>query len=112
VSELLSLEIEPGSARTTIRASGEIDIDTAPELRDCLAAVTGDVVLDLADVVFLDSTAMSVLIVEQKRRLSAGQSFVITGSSPLARRLFELTGIDYLLNLDGDAAHAGTPVPD
>jgi anti-sigma B factor antagonist len=106
VIESLSLKTEPGSAHTIVRASGEIDMATAPRLRECLAAVVGDVVLDLSDVAFLDSTALSVLIAEHKHRASAGHSFVIAGSSPLALRLFELTGLDYLLNLDGASAAA------
>lgn len=103
MAELLSLQIEPGSTHTTVRASGDVDMATAPSLRECLASLAGNVVVDLSEVTFLDSTAMSVLIAEHKRRVGAGHSLVITGSSPMALRIFELTGVDRVLDLDGDS---------
>jgi len=46
--------------------SGEIDIATAPELRSALgafvASTTGDVVLDCAELSFLDCSGVGVLI--------------------------------------------------
>jgi anti-sigma B factor antagonist len=106
VSELLSLKIESASAHTTVRASGDVDMETAPSLRECLASLAGNVVVDLSEVTFLDSTAMSVLIAEHKSRVASGYSLVITGSSPMALRVFELTGIDHVLNLNGDSPAA------
>jgi anti-sigma B factor antagonist len=76
---------------------------TAPRLRECLAPLDGNVVVDLSEVGFLDSTAMSVLIADHKRRVRSGHSLVITGSSPVALRAFEVTGVDRMLNLDGDS---------
>jgi anti-sigma B factor antagonist len=109
VGELLSLNIGTGSHGKTIRVAGEIDLETAPELRRCFLSVAGDAVLtvDLAEVAFLDSTAISVLIAEHKRRAAAGEQLIITGSSPMALRLFELTGVDQVLDLDGDAGRVG-----
>jgi len=105
VSELLSLDIETGSHGPTVRVSGEIDIATAPRLRACLASLADELVVavDLSDVPFVESSGIAVLIAEHKRRAAAGGQLVITGSSPLALRVFELTGVDHLLNLDGDA---------
>ena len=106
MGELLSLNIETGSHGKAIRVAGEIDLETAPELRRCFLSLAGDPVLtvDLSEVVFLDSTAISVLIAEHKRRDAAGEQLIVTGSSPMALRLFELTGVDQVLDLDGDAS--------
>jgi anti-sigma B factor antagonist len=111
VSELLSLKIEAGSAGTTVRVSGEIDLATAPSLRECLAALVGDVVVDLTEVSFVDSSAIALLIAEHKRRVTAGATLVLTGSSPMALRAFEITGVDQVLNLqvDSPAAQPGAP---
>jgi anti-anti-sigma factor len=105
VGELLSLEIEAGSAETTVRAAGEIDLEAVPELRECLATLAGDVVVDLTEVSFVDSQAIGLLIAEHKRRVAAGARLVVTGSSPMALRVFEITGVDRVLDLDGDSAH-------
>jgi anti-sigma B factor antagonist len=103
VGELLSLRIEAGTAGTTVRVSGELDMATAPELREYLARLPGDVVVDLTDVPFVDSRAIALLIAEHKRRVAAGARLIVTGSSPMALRVFELTGVDQLLNLNGDS---------
>jgi anti-sigma B factor antagonist len=108
VSELLSLDIESGTYGATVRVSGEIDISTAPNLRECLATLVDEpvVAVDLSDVAFVESSGLGVLIAEHKRRSAVGQELVITGSSPLARRVFEITGLDHVPNLDGDAPDA------
>ena len=72
VGELLSLEIEAGDTATTVHVSGEIDLETAPGLRTCLASLAGDVVVDLTEVSFVDSQTIGLLIAEHKRRVSAG----------------------------------------
>ena len=49
-----------------IAVTGEIDVATAPQLRECLHHVIAQgeatVVLDLLGVTFLDSTALGVLV--------------------------------------------------
>ena len=102
VTELLSLAIEAGSSSTTVRVGGEIDLDTAPRLRDCLATLTGDVVVDLTDVSFVDSQAIGLLLAEHRRRKEASARLVVSGASPMTLRTFELTGVDQVLDLDGD----------
>jgi anti-sigma B factor antagonist len=104
VSELLSLEIEAGDAGFMVRVTGEIDLDTAPTLREQFASLAGDLVVDLSDVSFVDSQAIGLLIAEHKRRVAAGQRLVITGSSPMALRSFKICGADQVLDLNGDSA--------
>jgi anti-sigma B factor antagonist len=100
VDGLWSLAIESGDFGTTLRVSGEIDLDTAPQLRECLAGLTGDVFIDLTDVAFVDSQAIGVLLAEHKRRTEAGSRLVIHGASPMALRTFAITGVDQVLHLD------------
>ena len=49
-----------------IAVVGEIDVATAPQLRECLHGVIAKgeptVVVDLLDVTFLDSTALGVMV--------------------------------------------------
>ena len=76
---------------------GEIDVATAPELRDRLLAVaqTGNeiVVVDLSEVTFLDSTALGVLVSGLKRFRSGGGDLrlVVTGRS--VAKVLEITGL-------------------
>ncbi len=76
---------------------GEVDIRTAPELRDCLAqALDGDVkrlVLDLSDVEFLDSTALSVMVGAHKRLSKTGEPLTVVASTEPVRRVLSVTGL-------------------
>jgi anti-anti-sigma factor len=100
VGELLSLRIEAGSAGCIVRLAGEIDVESAPVLQQRLAALAGDLVVDLTEVSFVDSQMLSVLISEHKRRVADGDHLAITGASPMALRMFEISGVDRLLDLD------------
>ena len=56
---------------TLIRVIGELDLSTAPRLREMLVELAGngtvDVTLDLAEMSFIDSTGVSVLVSGFKR---------------------------------------------
>ena len=92
----LSIELEdraPGEA--TLRLIGELDLVTAPTLRDELArhqARGVRIVLDLSEVGFLDSTGL-VLLMEAAREPSAnGWSLALRRElSPPVARLFGVT---------------------
>ena len=53
-------------ARPSSRSAGEIDVYTAPRLRDKITELVGagvyDLVIDMEDVEFLDSTGLGVLV--------------------------------------------------
>jgi anti-sigma B factor antagonist len=83
--------------------AGEIDLHTARKLRQQFAALAGDLVVDLTEVSFVDSQAIGLLIAEHKRRVAAGERLVITGSSPMALRTFEICGVDQVLDLNADS---------
>jgi anti-sigma B factor antagonist len=85
--------------RTCVLAiKGELDIASAPqlkqELNEPLAAGCRRLVLDLAQVNFIDSTALGVLVsVNYERRLVAGEGLVMAGLRPSVLKVFEVTGL-------------------
>ncbi len=64
-----------------LRAHGEIDLESAPMLREVLRPVlehgTGPIVVDLSDVPFMDSTGMHVLVHTARRLESQNRSLAI-----------------------------------
>src|SRR5262245_44082883 len=91
---------EPGRAVVTV--AGELDVATSPQLRDCLAATEGDVVVDLAGVTFIDSTALGVLVGAQKSAHNAGFTLSLSGQSEFVRRLLTVAGLDdFFTTADG-----------
>lgn len=67
----LSLSTETMGDRTIVRVGGEIDVYTAPKLREQLVELVNDgsfhLVVDMEGVDFLDSTGLGVLVGGLKR---------------------------------------------
>lgn len=86
-----------------IAVSGELDLNTAPQLEERLetALTAGDarLLIDLSDCEFIDSTGIG-LIVRAWQRLDAGleshsdSRFALCGLSNQVGRLLEITGLD------------------
>jgi anti-sigma B factor antagonist len=84
---------------------GEMDMDTAPELRTRLLAAVGahDVVtLDLSGVTFIDSQGLSVLIRAHAEARATGSELRLGRASPRVRQLLELTNLTSLFLLEPD----------
>jgi anti-sigma B factor antagonist len=81
----------------TLILGGEIDLGSAPALeqalRDAERAKPRRIVLDLAALSFLDSTAIHLLIEAQQRAEVNGHDLILTNVPAYAQRLFALTGI-------------------
>jgi len=73
-----------------LRLGGELDLASAEQFASLVDATAsaggGPVVLDLADVTFLDSSALRQLV-----RLHQSHRLVISRPSPVVRRLFDIT---------------------
>lgn len=100
-SQALTIRIEARSDVTRVALSGELDIATVPILNDQLAALEQDgskvILLDLGDLNFIDSTGLFALVPAYMRSRLNGRRFLLVGASPSAKRLFEITGTEFLL---------------
>ena len=89
---------------------GEADLHAAPQLRERLRAVidggAADVVVDLSDTTFVDSTCLGVLLGGLKRLREAGGSMRMVVARPDIRRLFEITLLDQVFPLHDSRAGA------
>lgn len=88
---------EPGGVRVTPR--GELDLATEPALRDVLArhAGTGSLTLDLAELRFLDSSGLRLILETAEAARRDGGAFAVLPGSPAIQRLFELAGVEELV---------------
>ena len=102
--------------RTVVRLGGEIDVYTAPFVREKLDeqinAGRADLVVDLSDVTFLDSTGLGVLVGRLKIARTRGGSLRLVGTAERVLRVFAITGLDKVFEanrLDGLVAPTGAP---
>jgi anti-sigma B factor antagonist len=104
VQQPLNLEtITVGSDCAVIRVKGEIDVYTAPQLResvlDLIARGVSHVIADLRDVEFLDSTGLGAIVGGHKRLRTNEGSLVLAASPDRIVRLFRITGLDRAFSL-------------
>lgn len=84
--------------RVVFTLSGRFDAHEAGAVKDALRAEIeagrSDIAVDLADVVFLDSSALAILTSAMKRCREAGGDLVLLSPSDPARVILELTRLD------------------
>ncbi len=92
------LEITPTD--TGLRLAGELDTHTAPALQAALDGLDADrIVIDMAEVEFVDSSGLRVLIQSHQQADEAGRSVVLGQPSSAVRRLLEISGLEGYLNV-------------
>ena len=102
--------LERSGGVSIVRASGELDAYSAPDLESAFQALRDEprVLADLARVSFMDSTALGALV-RALRELGESEADVrVVLPSGTARRIFEITALDGVLPVadDRDAALA------
>lgn len=99
----LRVQVIGESASRTVSLNGTCDLATAPELREALASINPpdviDVMLDVSDVDFMDSTGLGIVLGLLRRLREGGGSMKIAGAHGAVRRLLELTELDKVIPL-------------
>ena len=105
--QALTTRIDARNGVTSIALSGELDMATAPALKDQLAASeqtdTKAIVLDLRDLSFIDSSGLHEIVWAFRRSEMNGHRLMVIGANPLTRRMCEITGTEFLLDAQGTA---------
>ena len=90
------VEVSRNGDAIVVRAAGELDLHTSGPFREALLqsadAAPGDVVVDLADVEFMDSTTLAILL-EARGRVGRDR-FRLAAPGVEARRALEVSGLD------------------
>lgn len=106
------VEEREGSSPRVVAVSGEIDVATAPQLRECLHRVIArgesTIVIDLLGVTFLDSTALGVLVGALKRCRELGGELQLVVADPRILKIFEITGLTGVFTIADSLQSAGT----
>ena len=93
----LTLATREVDGRAVVAVSGEIDVYTAPKLRDCITELVGggsyDIVIDLEAVEFLDSTGLGVLVGGLKKVRAHDGSLELVCTQERLLKIFRITGL-------------------
>ena len=90
-------EVAESNGRLVVRLAGELDLYNADVVRRALVESAEReperLVVDLAEVSFIDSTALGVLV-EARTRLSNRRAFLLAAPALETRRALEISGLD------------------
>jgi anti-sigma B factor antagonist len=99
-----------GGDAFVVTLTGEVDLYTAPALEQSLEGVVAlggtSVAVDLAEVTFVDSTTLEVLLRYHERFRGLGGGLVIVTDDRRVLRTFEITGLDDVFTIEHRLAAA------
>ncbi|WP_406513984.1 STAS domain-containing protein [Streptomyces sp. NBC_00161] len=96
------MQVESAPRSVVVRVGGEMDIDWAPLLYEALESVItrpdcpGEIVVDLAELTFCDSSGLDALLQARLTAEGHGRTIRLHAPSPQVTRLLEVTGTDQL----------------
>ena len=87
----------------TLVVVGELDMDTAPSLRDALALVQdkgpATLVIDVSGLEFIDSCGLHQLVLALKRQREVGGDVVLRSPRPNVLRVLEMVGLTQVFRI-------------
>lgn len=93
-----------------LRLAGELDLTSGGHLRDALDTQLGlgrtRLVLDMAELDFVDSTGLSVLIEFSKKSAHDGGQLVLAAPQPHPAKILKIAGVDRAIPVYPDIADA------
>lgn len=93
----VSVTSRESGTRTVVHVSGEIDVYTAPTLREELAALIDggrtELVIDLTGLTFMDSTGLGVLVGALKKVRTAGGDLELVIDQERILKVFRITAL-------------------
>jgi anti-sigma B factor antagonist len=100
--EFSVVSLQTGSDAWSVRITGELDLYTAPDVRDELAALPEEVrrvVVDLTELTFVDSAGIAALLVAAQRLRRRRGRMTLVVDDPRVLRVLEVTGLDRYFEL-------------
>ena len=110
----LTLTTRDAGGKTIVAVGGEIDVYTAPKLRDKITELVADgvydIVIDMEEVEFLDSTGLGVLVGGLKKVRAHDGSLQLVCTQDRLLKIFRITGLAkvFVIHDSADAALASS----
>ena len=112
MAETLILDTNDHGDLTVVAVKGEVDLYTAPSLKervaDLVSAGRSRIAVDLAGVEFMDSTGLGVLIGGLKRCKEAGGSLTLVAPREPVLKILAITGLDKVFAIHDNVEQASS----
>lgn len=99
----LNVHRHPEGDIPVVGVTGEVDVHSAPQLRDGLSAEldsgASTIVVDLSGVDFLDSTGLGALVAARTAAEGRGIALPVVCPSERILKLFSITGLDGVFDI-------------
>jgi anti-sigma B factor antagonist len=99
----LAIEVIEVDDAAVVSLSGDLDLATAPRLRDELLRLsnrgTRAVMVDLAQLEFIDSSGLGVLVSAMRRFREHGGDLALQSPKPAAHKILEMTGLTKVFSI-------------
>jgi anti-sigma B factor antagonist len=99
----LSFETLLETGHAVLVVNGDVDLHTAPSLRDRIRGLVDDgarnLVIDMAGVDFLDSTGLGALLGSRKQVYDLDGTISLSGLSEHVLKVFEITSLDQVFDI-------------
>lgn len=107
----MRIDFEVSRNQLLVRLAGELDEHTATQFRESVEARLDedgerDLLLDLSEVTFIDSSGLGAILGRYKRISQAERRMAVAAASPQVRRILELSGLLKIIPLAGDGGRA------
>lgn len=104
----LTIQTDDGSTAYVLRAEGEVDLYTSPELRKAILQAlrtSKPLQLDLRGVEYMDSSGVATLVEGLKSAGKSKQGFQLVAPSTAVTKVLQLSRLDSLFDIvPGDGA--------
>ncbi|PLR81104.1 anti-anti sigma factor [Bacillus canaveralius] len=102
----LTIDVNETETLVEVTVSGEIDAYTAPKLREALLPMSEkkgiEMIVDLSEVSYMDSTGLGVFVGAFKNIRSHDGKFQLVGLSERLKRLFDITGLADIIDINSE----------
>ena len=92
----LRFSTEPHGTSVVVTVQGELDVTSSQRFDDCLseaAAESDQVILDMSEVDFMDTTALAVIVAHWRRAADEGGRFLLAGARYRYTKALWITGL-------------------
>jgi anti-sigma F factor antagonist len=104
------VERVPYGEAMVVRVFGEVDRETAAPFRDAISQTLADgvteIVVNLAQVEYIDSVGLGVIIAGATKAQKAGGRLVVCGLGTHLQKVFEISGVGQMVEVSGDEEEA------